>query len=90
MSFTRLDAKSALRVVITGIAASIGVESTARDAHEDGFRVSLPLDAMTDPVPDSHEHSAAHIFPRIAETGTTTELLQLLGTSREEPSRAQC
>jgi nicotinamidase-related amidase len=66
------------QVVITGFATSVGVESTARDAHEDGFHVSLPLDAMTDHAPDPHEHSAAHIFPRIAETGTTAELLQLL------------
>jgi nicotinamidase-related amidase len=70
------------QVVITGIATSVGVESTARDAHGDGFHVSLPLDAMTDPAPGPHEHSTAHIFPQIAETGTTTELLQLLESSR--------
>lgn len=70
------------QVVITGIATSVGVESTARDAHEDGFHVSLPLDAMTDPAPDPHEHSTAHVFPHIAETGTTAELLELLETTR--------
>lgn len=70
------------QVVITGIATSVGVESTARDAHGDGFHVSLPLDAMTDPAPGPHEHSAAHIFPQLAETGTTAELLRLLESSR--------
>ena len=66
------------QVVITGIATSVGVESTARDAHEAGFHVSLPLDAMTDLALDPHEHSATQVFPRIAETGTTADLLRLL------------
>jgi nicotinamidase-related amidase len=70
------------QVVITGIATSVGVESTARDAHEDGFHVSLPVDAMTDLSPGPHEHSVARTFPDIAETGTTAELLQLLESSR--------
>jgi nicotinamidase-related amidase len=78
----RLREEGVTQVVITGIATSEGVESTARDAHGDGFHVSLPLDAMTDPLPDHHEHSAARVFPRLAETGTTAELLRLLaGTS---------
>jgi nicotinamidase-related amidase len=66
------------QVVVTGIATSSGVESTARTAHEEGFHVSLPVDAMTDSALASHEHSVARIFPRIAETGTAAELLTLL------------
>lgn len=66
------------QVVIVGIATGTGVESTARTAHEEGFHVSLPVDAMTDTVLEKHEHSIAKIFPRIAETGTTDELLRLL------------
>jgi hypothetical protein len=54
---------SVTQVVVTGIATSAGVESTARDAYGEGFHVSLPLDAMTDAVPGPHQHSAAHIFP---------------------------
>ena len=60
----------------------MGVESTARDAHGEGFHVSLPLDAMTDPAPGPHQHSAAEIFPKLGETGTTAELLELLEGSR--------
>lgn len=70
------------QVVVTGIATSAGVESTAREAHGEGLHVTLPLDAMTDPLPGLHEHSAAHIFPQLAETGTTVELLKLLESSR--------
>jgi nicotinamidase-related amidase len=66
------------QVVIAGIATGTGVESTARTAHEDGFHVSLPIDAMTDTVLEKHDHSIAKVFPRIAETGTTDELLRLL------------
>jgi nicotinamidase-related amidase len=66
------------QVVIVGIATGTGVESTARTAHEEGFHVSLPVDAMTDSALEKHEHSIAKVFPRIAETGTTDELLRLL------------
>jgi nicotinamidase-related amidase len=34
-------------IVLCGIATSIGVESTARDAHERSYGVSLGIDAMT-------------------------------------------
>ncbi|HEX4789219.1 MAG TPA: isochorismatase family cysteine hydrolase [Actinospica sp.] len=66
------------QVVVTGIATGSGVESTARSAHEEGFHVSLPVDAMTDRTLETHERSIAHIFPRIAETGTTAQFLNLL------------
>lgn len=74
----RLRSLHVTQVVITGIATSSGVESTARDAHEQGFHVTLPLDAITDPTLTGHEHSVSEIFPRIAETGTTQDVLHLL------------
>ncbi len=66
------------QIVVTGIATSSGVESTARDAHEQGFSVILPIDATTDRALASHEHSATRVFPRIAETGTTQDVLDIL------------
>jgi nicotinamidase-related amidase len=66
------------QVVVVGVSTSGGVESTARDAHENGYNVTLAIDAMTDMSLDSHEHSIARIFPRIAESGTTEEILDLL------------
>lgn len=57
---------------------SSGVESTARDAHEQGFNVTLAADAMTDSELARHEHSVTRIFPRIAETGTTADVLAAL------------
>jgi nicotinamidase-related amidase len=66
------------QVVIAGVATSIGVESTARQAHELGYHVTLALDAMTDMHLDAHLHSTTRIFPRLGETGTTQEIVALL------------
>ena len=66
-------------IVLAGIATSIGVESTARQAYEAGFNVSLVTDAMSDMKADAHENSLKNIFPRLGETGSTDAMLALLG-----------
>jgi nicotinamidase-related amidase len=70
------------QVVVVGIATSIGVESTARHAYENGFHVTLAVDAMTDMNPDAHTNTISRIFPRLGETGTTREIVDLLDKSR--------
>ena len=77
-----LRGQGVTQVVITGVATSIGVESTARQAHEAGFNVTLAVDAMTDLRAEAHENSLAQIFPRLGETGKTDEILALLEASR--------
>jgi nicotinamidase-related amidase len=83
-AFTNTDLEKYLRengvtqVVITGVATGAGVESTARHAHELGFNVTLAVDAMTDRDADVHHNSVTRIFPKMAETGTTQEILDLL------------
>ncbi len=77
-----LRGAGATQVVITGIATSAGVESTARQAHEHGYHVTLATDAMADRSPEVHRHSIEQIFPRLGETGTTDEILRLLADSR--------
>jgi nicotinamidase-related amidase len=83
-AFTHTDLEKYLRdngvtqVVITGVATGAGVESTARHAHELGFNVALAIDAMTDRDADVHHNSVTRIFPKMAETGTTQEILDLL------------
>ena len=74
----RLREREVTQVVITGIATSVGVESTARDAHERGFHVVVVSDALTDGDKDAHEHSIEQVFPGIGELGTTDEVLALL------------
>ena len=75
----RLQAAGVTQVVVTGVATHIGVESTARFAHELGYHVVLVTDAMTDPNEVAHDHSVSVVFPRLGETGTTAEVLALLG-----------
>jgi nicotinamidase-related amidase len=74
----QLRRRGVTQIVLTGIATSIGVESTARAAHEHGYHVTLATDAMSDMSAEAHENSVARIFPRLGETGTTAEILELL------------
>ncbi len=65
-------------IVLAGVATSIGVESTARAAHERSYNITFASDAMTDMDPASHEHSLTKMFPRLGELDTTDAILQLL------------
>jgi len=76
-----LRALGVTQVVIVGVATSNGVEVTARQAYELGFNVTLATDAMTDGRADAHAWSLTRVFPRIGETGTTRDILDLLEKS---------
>ena len=65
-------------IVMCGIATSIGVESTARDAFERAYNLTFASDAMTDLFEDAHQNSLNRIFPRIGEIGTTDEIIAKL------------
>ena len=75
----QLRRRGVTQVVLTGIATSAGVESTARAAHEHGYHVTLVTDAMADRSQEVHAHSVDRIFPRLGETGSTDDVLALLG-----------
>ena len=77
-----LHDRGVTQIVLTGVATSAGVESTARSAHEHGYHVVLATDAMTDRDPEVHRHSVERIFPRIGETATTAEILDMLEKTR--------
>jgi nicotinamidase-related amidase len=74
----RLKALCVTQVVVCGVATGTGVESTARQAYEQGFNVTLAIDAVTDARPEAHAYSIANVFPRLGETGTTNDVIQLL------------
>jgi nicotinamidase-related amidase len=76
----QLKANGVTQVVVTGVATGTGVEATGRQAYEQGFNVTLALDAMTDARPEAHEYSLASVFPRLGETGSTQDVLNLLAT----------
>ena len=75
---SQLKAKGVTQVVLAGVATGTGVEATARQAYEHGFHVTLAVDAMTDTRPEAHAYRLSHVFPRLGETGTTQDIIDLL------------
>ncbi|MFE9573582.1 isochorismatase family protein [Streptomyces sp. NPDC006692] len=71
------------QVVLTGIATSSGVESTARSAADHGYHVVLATDAMSDPDADAHRHSIERVFPKLGERATVAEITAELNTRTE-------
>lgn len=76
-----LKDRGVTQVVVTGVATSVGVEATARQAYERGYHVTLALDAMTDLREEPHQYSIKNVFPRLGETGSTQEILSMLEKS---------
>ena len=68
-------------IVLAGIATSIGVEGTARQASELGYNLCFAEDAMTDLSVEAHEHTIKRIFPRIGEVDSTEKIIATLKSS---------
>jgi nicotinamidase-related amidase len=66
-------------IVLGGIATNYGVESTARDARERGYRLLLVEDAMSARSADDHAFAFARIFPRLGRVCQSAEVIALLG-----------
>ncbi|MGW1215215.1 hydrolase [Streptomyces sp. NPDC002499] len=79
----QLRRRGVTQIVLTGIATSIGVESTARAAYEHGYHVTLATDAMSDLSSEAHDNSIERIFPRLGERGSTAEILELLAKTHD-------
>jgi nicotinamidase-related amidase len=77
-----LARRGATQVIVTGVATSVGVESTARAAYDLGYHVVLATDAITDIDAAAHANSVEHIFPKLGETGSVERILGLLGRDR--------
>lgn len=78
----QLRRRGVTQIVLSGLTTSIGVESTARAAYEHGYHVTLATDAMADLDIEAHRNSIERIFPRLGETGSTTEIVDLLAKTR--------
>jgi nicotinamidase-related amidase len=61
-------------VVLGGIATNIGVESTARQAHEHGYSLLIVEDATSGLSAEMHAFAFAHIFPRLSRVVTTSDI----------------
>ncbi|WP_171168613.1 isochorismatase family protein [Streptomyces sp. I05A-00742] len=75
----QLRRRGVTQIVLGGVATGMGVESTARAAHEHGYHVTVATDAVTDLDPEVHRNCVEKVFPRLAETDTTEAIIRLLG-----------
>ena len=73
-----LRRRGVTQVFVTGVATSVGVESTVRSAYDYGYNVVTVVDAMTDRDAEAHRHSLEKVFPRMSETDTTGNVLKML------------
>jgi nicotinamidase-related amidase len=60
-------------VVIGGVATNIGVESTARAAHEHGYAVVVVEDACAGQSAAMHAFAFTHIMPRLGRVATADD-----------------
>jgi nicotinamidase-related amidase len=65
-------------IILTGVATSIGVDTTAREAYSRNYNQIIVSDAVTDMTQLGHDASIKVIFPRIAKVRSTQEVLDAL------------
>ena len=63
------------QIVLGGISTNMGVESTARAAHEHGYPLVLVEDAMAAMSDEAHTFAITTIFPRLGLVRSTEEVL---------------
>lgn len=70
------------QVVILGFSTSIAVESTARDAYDMGYNVTIISDGITDTDAGAHDRAVLKLFPRLGEVVTTADFKRCLASGR--------
>lgn len=65
-------------LMMAGIATNFGVESTARQAFDQGFELVFAEDAMTSMSAELHQFSVQNILPKMGRVRSTEQLLQIL------------
>ncbi len=80
-----LRERGVTQIVLAGISTSIGVESTARQAHELGFHVALATAALAGVHPDARRKSGTRIVSILVDAGSTQEILNRLDQTRPHP-----
>jgi nicotinamidase-related amidase len=66
-------------LVMGGIATNIGVESTARAAHDRGYELVFAEDAMSSVSAEAHQFALSTIFPRMGRVRSTEQVLAAIG-----------
>jgi len=75
----QLRRRGVTTIVLGGISTNMGVESTARAAHEHAYHLILVEDAMASFAASDHAFAVERIFPRIGRVASTQEVLAALG-----------
>jgi nicotinamidase-related amidase len=75
-----LRSRGVTQVILTGVATTAGVESTARSAADLGYHVVFATDAMTDLNADNHRHAVERIFPRFGQCDSASAILSALAS----------
>ncbi|MEM3883726.1 MAG: hydrolase [Methanothrix sp.] len=65
-------------IVLCGISTNIGVESTAREAYQNGYNQIFVEDAMSAMNREEHDATVKNIFPRIGLVRKTSDVLGML------------
>jgi len=65
-------------IVLGGISTNMGVESTARAAHEHAYNLLLVEDAMASMSASDHLFAVERIFPRIGRVVSTQAVLSVM------------
>ena len=76
-------------ILLGGISTNIGVEATARAAHERGFEQVFVPDVMAARETDLHEHSVRRIFPTLGRVRTLDVVLAALDAERPVLTRRE-
>ena len=61
-------------IALCGISTGIGVDTTAREAFQQGYNKIFIEDAMTAATKEEHDYVCKYIFPRIGKIRTSEEV----------------
>ena len=74
----QLRRKGIRTIIMAGIATNMGVESTARAAHDQGYELVFAEDAMTSISAEAHEFSVQTMFPMMGRVRSSDEIIAAL------------
>jgi nicotinamidase-related amidase len=74
----QLQRRGIRTILLGGISTNVGVEATARAAHERGYEQVFVEDVMAAREADLHEHSVRRIFPTLGRVRRLDDVLAAL------------
>ena len=75
----QLQRRGVRTIILGGISTNVGVEATARAAHERGYEQIFVSDVMAAREADLHEHSVKRIFPTLGRVRALDAVLAAVG-----------